>query len=229
MSRRRRTDTLSPRNAAQKELLNALENFQLTFAIGSAGTGKTFITTSYACELLKTEQIKRIVVTRPMVQAEEEVGMLPGDINEKFAPYFAPIREILDQHFANVDQMVKNRQIEIAPLAFMRGRTFNDCFVILDEAQNTTAKQMQLFLTRLGDYSRVCVTGDLDQVDLPDHVPSGLADAVQRHQNIPELKIVEFDPKDIVRSKLVKKIVANYSKKPRIEPGLSGITDERIA
>lgn len=208
MSRRRRTDTLSPRNPAQSELLNSLENFQLTFAAGSAGTGKTYIATSYACELLKTESIRQIIVTRPMVEAEEKIGFLPGDVNEKFAPYFAPIREILDRHFPNVDQMVKNRQIEIAPIAFMRGRTFNDAFVLFDEAQNTTPKQMKLFLSRLGDYARVCVTGDLDQKDIDGL--SGLEDAMERHANIPEVRIVRFEDKDVVRSKLVRKILANY-------------------
>ena len=208
MSRRRRSDELTPRNASQKDLLVGLQNFQLTFAIGPAGTGKTYVSVTHACELLKAEEIKKIVVTRPMVEAEEHIGFLPGDANEKFAPYFAPIREIMDQHFPNVDQMVKNKQIEIAPFAFMRGRTFNDAFVLLDEAQNTTPKQMKLFLTRLGDYARVCVSGDLDQVDIEG--PSGLLDAIERHQNIPEVKIVEFDESDIVRSKLVKKIIANY-------------------
>jgi phosphate starvation-inducible PhoH-like protein len=208
MSRRRRTDSLSPRNTAQKELLSALENFQLTFAIGPAGTGKTYVATTVACELLKTEQIKKIVVTRPMVSAEEDIGFLPGDVTEKFAPFFAPIREIMDQHFPNVDQMVKNKQIEIAPFAFMRGRTFNDAFVLFDEAQNTTPRQMKLFLTRLGDYARVCVSGDLDQMDIDGL--SGLEDALERHRNISEVKIIEFDESDIVRSKLVKKIIANY-------------------
>lgn len=208
MSRRRKSDTLTPRNPSQKELLNSLQNFQLTFAIGPAGTGKTFLTVSHACELLKTQEIRKIVVTRPMVEAEEHIGFLPGDVIEKFAPYFAPIREIMDMHFPNVDQMVRNGQIEIAPFAFMRGRTFNDAFVLLDEAQNTTPKQMKLFLTRLGDYAQVCVSGDLDQVDIEG--PSGLLDAVERHRNIPEVKIVEFDESDVVRSKLVKKILANY-------------------
>jgi phosphate starvation-inducible protein PhoH and related proteins len=208
MSKRRRSDELTPRNASQKELLVGLENFQLTFAIGPAGTGKTYVSVTHACLLLKAGVINKIVVTRPMVEAEEHIGFLPGDANEKFAPYFAPIREIMDQHFPNVDQMVRNKQIEIAPFAFMRGRTFNDAFVLLDEAQNTTPKQMKLFLTRLGDYSRVCVSGDLDQVDI--EAPSGLLDAVERHANIPEVKIVEFDEADIVRSKLVKKIIANY-------------------
>lgn len=208
MSKRRRSDELTPRNASQKELLVGLENFQLTFAIGPAGTGKTFLSVSHACELLKTEQIRKIVVTRPMVEAEEHIGFLPGDASEKFAPYFAPIREIMDLYFPNVDQMVRNKQIEIAPFAFMRGRTFNDAFVLLDEAQNTTPKQMKLFLTRLGDYARVCVSGDLDQIDIDG--PSGLLDAVERHSNIPEVKIVEFDENDVVRSKLVKKILSNY-------------------
>ena len=208
MSRRRKTDSVSPRNPAQKDLLSALENFQLTFAVGPAGTGKTYIATCVACELLKTEQIKKIVVTRPMVSAEEDIGFLPGDVNEKFAPFFAPIREIMDQHFPNVDQMVKNKQIEIAPFAFMRGRTFNDAFVLFDEAQNTTPRQMKLFLTRLGDYARVCVSGDLDQMDIDGM--SGLEDALERHRDIPEVKVVWFDEADIVRSKLVKKIIANY-------------------
>lgn len=208
MSRRRRTDPLSPRNSAQAEQLNGLENFQVTIAAGSAGTGKTYLAVSYAAMLLKTEQIRQIIVTRPMVEAEEKVGMLPGDIDEKFAPYFAPVREILDRHFPNVDQMVRNKQIEIAPLAFMRGRTFNDAFVLFDEAQNCTPSQMKLFLTRLGDYARVCITGDLDQKDIQGI--SGLEDALERHANIQEIKIVRYEDHHSVRSKLVRKFLANY-------------------
>jgi phosphate starvation-inducible PhoH-like protein len=208
--RRKKLPPLEAQTFKQQQLLNHLESKQLTFSIGPAGTGKSFVATRFACELLEDRDIEKIIVTRPMVFAEEDIGHLPGTTDEKFAPYFAPIREIMEHHLgsSHVENLIKNKKIEIAPIGFLRGHTFRDCFVLFDEAQNTTPKQMKLFLTRIGEGSRICVDGDTDQMDIEG--PSGLNDAVRRFQNLDEVGVTKFSIEDNVRSGLAKKILYGY-------------------
>lgn len=201
---------LIPRTENQAILIALLENQPLIMALGPAGTGKTYLAVAHAVNLLCVGLVERIVVTRPMVPAEEDPGALPGDINDKFAPYFAPVVAILDQLLGKklVRQLVGEGVIEIAPLAFLRGHTFSKCVVILDEAQNTTPRQMKLFLSRVGEKCQLLLTGDLDQKDIPGQ--SGLEDAVDRLAGLRELGLVEFTEDDIVRSALCKKIMKRY-------------------
>jgi len=208
--RQRRAPPLKPRNARQADLLSLLSTRQLTFATGPAGTGKSYCATRFACSLFDTRQIDKIVVTRPMVTSEEDPGFLPGTLGEKYAPYFAPIREILEEDLGRgqIEYFIKSGQIEIAPLAFLRGHTFKNCFVLFDECQNTTKSQMKLFLTRIGEGARLCLMGDTEQVDEPHFC--GLEDAVDRFGRLPETGLVEFLDEDIVRSPLVRKIVSGY-------------------
>lgn len=198
------------RTPQQSNLIHSLTHRDLTFTVGPAGTGKTFVTTAFACDLLKANKIRKIVVTRPMVSSEEEIGFLPGTVDEKFAPYFAPVREIMVELLgkSHVENLLRNGRIEMAPIAFLRGHTFKDAFVIFDEAQNTTPKQMQLFLSRIGEGAKVCVDGDLDQKDLLGL--SGLEDAIRRFQSLPEVDVVSFSHDDIVRSGLARKITQGY-------------------
>jgi len=212
MAKKKKPDPVCARNEQQKQLINALRQFALTFAVGPAGVGKTYIAAKVACELFDEKEIDRIIVTRPVVEAEEHLGYLPGTLEDKFAPYFAPIKDILREHFGApaFDRMLKSGQIEIAPLAYMRGRTFNRAMVLLDEAQNTTIGQMKLFLTRLGEFTRACVSGDPSQKDIK--TPSGLTDALRRVGNIDEVRTVGFSTEDVVRSTLVQKIVKSYEK-----------------
>lgn len=201
---------LRARNEAQQTLLQHLSSRQLTFALGPAGTGKTYGATRFACELLEDREIEKILITRPMVSAEEDIGFLPGKVEDKFAPYFAPIREIMNDHLgtSHVQNLIKNRKIEIAPIGFLRGHTFKNCFVLFDEAQNTTPNQMRLFLSRIGDNSHVCVDGDLAQCDIQGD--SGLKDAIRRFEKLPEVGVARFTTDDIVRSGLAKKILEGY-------------------
>lgn len=203
---------LEPRNERQAQLLSNLEAHDLNFALGPAGTGKTYCTTRFACELFEDHKIDKIIVTRPMVTTEEDPGFLPGDISEKYAPYFAPVREILEEHLGRgpVEYFLKSGQIEIAPLAYLRGHTFKNCFVIFDECQNTTVAQMKMFLTRIGEGARVCLAGDAEQVDDPKF--TGLADADRRLRQEPEVGSVTFLDEDVTRSRLARKIVAAYRK-----------------
>lgn len=197
---------------AQSNYLQLMESHQLVFGIGPAGVGKSYVAVKYACKLLEERRIRHIVVTRPVVEAEEKLGALPGEIGDKFAPYFAPVREIMNGHFgaSNVEGMIKSGRIVTAPLAYMRGRTFKSSFVLLDEAQNVTPKQMLLFLTRIGDNSTVVVDGDLDQMDIPG--PSGLRDALTRLNGMEYMAVQHFTDDDIVRSALVREIVKRYRK-----------------
>jgi phosphate starvation-inducible PhoH-like protein len=188
----------------------AIEGNQLTFGVGPAGTGKTYICTRIGAQLLKDKKIKRLIVTRPAVEAGGGLGFLPGTIQEKFAPYFAPFRAVLDEVFgpSQVDYLIKNGDIEIQPLEYIRGLTFDNCFVILDEAQNTTPGQMKLFLSRIGEYSNVVVNGDVSQQDIEGL--SGLTDAMDRLEGLKSVEICEFTEDDIVRSGLCKEIVKRY-------------------
>jgi len=205
---------VTPRNVAQKLYLQAMQDFDITIAIGPAGTGKTFLAVAAAAAALQDKQIKRIVLCRPAVEAGERLGFLPGDIAEKVNPYLRPLYDSLYDiiGYDKVDKLMEKNIIEIAPLAFMRGRTLNDSFIILDEAQNTTPEQMKMFLTRLGFSSKAVVTGDVTQVDLPEGKKSGLREARAILTNVEGIKFFEFGERDVVRHPLVAKIVVAYDR-----------------
>jgi len=205
---------VTPRNVAQKLYLQAMQDFDITVSIGPAGTGKTFLAVAAAAAAMTEKSIKRIVLCRPAVEAGERLGFLPGDIAEKVNPYLRPLYDSLYDiiGYEKVDKLMERGVIEIAPLAFMRGRTLNDSFIILDEAQNTTPEQMKMFLTRLGFGSKAVVTGDVTQVDLPEGKKSGLREARQILRNVEGIKFFEFGDKDVVRHPLVQKIVVAYDK-----------------
>jgi phosphate starvation-inducible PhoH-like protein len=203
---------VTPRNVAQKMYLQAIIDFDITFAIGPAGTGKTYLAVAAAAAQLNDKAIKRIILCRPAVEAGERLGFLPGDIAEKVNPYLRPLYDSLYDiiGFEKVEKLMERSIIEIAPLAFMRGRTLNDAFIILDEAQNTTPEQMKMFLTRLGFGSKCVVTGDVTQIDLPEGKKSGLKVARTILQNVEDIKFFDFTHKDVVRHPLVSKIVNAY-------------------
>lgn len=210
-------EPLKPKTENQKRYMNAIRSFQLVFGTGPAGTGKTYICGALAAEMILNDHtIEKIIITRPAVEAGEKLGFLPGDENEKYAPYLTPFREVLNERLGKtrVDYMLKMEQLEPAPLAYMRGRTFKNAVVILDEAQNATVEQMKMFLTRIGENCKVVVNGDVMQKDIPGI--SGLADAVKRLSWIPSVKVIEFDRSDIVRSGIVQDIVQSYES-PMIE------------
>lgn len=198
----------------QKEYIRALDNYDLVFGIGPAGTGKTYIAVAHAVKMLKDGKIKKIILTRPAVEAGESLGFLPGDLKEKVDPYLRPLYDALYEFlgFETVEGLIEKNVIEIAPLAYMRGRTLENAYVILDEAQNTTAKQMKMFLTRLGFNSKMVVTGDISQIDLPKGIQSGLVDATRLLGGINEISIIEFEKVDVVRHPIVAKILERYEK-----------------
>ena len=202
------------RSKNQQALVQSYEDNDLLFAIGPAGSGKTYTAIALAVRALKNKEVKRIVLSRPAVEAGEKLGFLPGDMKEKIDPYLQPLYDALQDMIpaAKLSEYMEKGTIQIAPLAFMRGRTLSDAVVILDEAQNTTVPQLKMFLTRLGIGGKMIVTGDLTQVDLPASQKSGLRDAIERFQDIKGLRIIEFDEKDIIRHPLVKHIVAAYGK-----------------
>lgn len=199
-----------PKTDSQKRYINAIKSHQLVFATGPAGTGKTWICAALAAQALESKQIDKIIITRPAVEAGEELGFLPGEMEEKFDPYLRPFRDVLDERLGKsfVEYMIKMGRIEAAPLAYMRGRTFKNAYVILDEGQNTTPTQMKMFLTRIGENCRVIVNGDLNQKDI--RGKSGLDDAIKRLGFIPSVRCVEFGKSDVVRSGLVQEIVEAY-------------------
>src|SRR4051812_30287228 len=205
---------VTPRNVAQKMYLQSIQDNDITFGIGPAGTGKTFLAVAAAAAALNDKQMKRIVLCRPAVEAGERLGFLPGDIAEKINPYLRPLYDSLYDiiGFEKVEKLMERSVIEIAPLAFMRGRTLNDAFIILDEAQNTTPEQMKMFLTRLGFGSKAVVTGDITQVDLPDGKKSGLREVRRILDGVDDLQFFDFSDKDVVRHPLVAKIVTAYDK-----------------
>jgi len=205
---------VTPRNLAQKLYLQAVQEFDIVFAIGPAGTGKTFLAVAAAAAALAEKSIKRIILCRPAVEAGERLGFLPGDIAEKVNPYLRPLYDSLYDiiGFEKVEKMMERSVIEIAPLAFMRGRTLNDSFIILDEAQNTTPEQMKMFLTRLGFGSKCVVTGDVTQVDLPTGKKSGLREVRNILSHVEGIKFFDFNERDVVRHPLVSKIVIAYDK-----------------
>jgi phosphate starvation-inducible protein PhoH and related proteins len=204
----------TPRNLAQKLYLQAMQENDIVFSIGPAGTGKTFLAVAAGAAALADKSMKRIILCRPAVEAGERLGFLPGDIAEKVNPYLRPLYDSLYDiiGFEKVEKMMERSAIEIAPLAFMRGRTLNDSFVILDEAQNTTPEQMKMFLTRLGFGSKCVVTGDVTQVDLPAGKKSGLRDARATLEGIEGILFFDFTDRDVVRHPLVSKIVVAYDR-----------------
>jgi phosphate starvation-inducible protein PhoH and related proteins len=206
---------IKARGLAQKKYVHAMRTNDLTFGIGPAGTGKTYLAMAVAVTALLSKTIRRIILTRPAVEAGERLGFLPGDLEEKVNPYLRPLYDALDDMMDadKTDGLLKRGQIEVAPLAFMRGRTLNDCFVILDEAQNATSEQMRMFLTRLGFHSRCVVTGDITQVDLPSGQRSGLAEARDLLKGTEGIAFCEFTEVDVVRHPLVQRIVVAYEKR----------------
>ncbi len=207
-----RPRSVEPRSQTQRKYLEAIERHPLTFGLGAAGSGKTYMAAAAAVRALRSGQARRLIVTRPVVEAGERLGFLPGDLQAKLDPYLRPIYDALFDilSFEDVGRLEEAGVIEIAPLAFMRGRTLSHAFVILDEAQNTTVSQMKMFLTRLGEGSRMVVTGDPSQSDLDRGQRSGLSDAVKRLRGFQGIAVVEFSPKDIVRHPLVEQIVRAY-------------------
>ncbi len=203
---------VAPKTVNQRKYIEAIQDKDLTFGIGPAGTGKSFLAVAVAVQALFAKQVSRIVLTRPAVEAGEKLGFLPGDLQDKVDPYLRPLYDALFDLVDNerVTKMLEKRIIEIAPLAFMRGRTLSDSFIILDEAQNTTGEQMKMFLTRIGFGSKVVVTGDITQIDLPRGQRSGLREAERVLQNIEEIEFVYFNDRDVVRHKLVQMIVKAY-------------------
>jgi phosphate starvation-inducible PhoH-like protein len=203
---------VSPKSLNQRRYLDAIEQMDIVFGIGPAGTGKTYLAMAQAVAYLTAKKVSRIILTRPAVEAGEKLGFLPGDLQEKVNPYLRPLYDALYDmlEIDRVERLFERGTIEIAPLAFMRGRTLNDAFVILDEAQNTTSEQMKMFLTRLGFGSKAVITGDITQVDLPMGRTSGLIEAMRVVDRIEGIGFVYFDERDVVRHKLVQEIVKAY-------------------
>ena len=203
---------VSPKGKNQQKYLEVISNKELVFGIGPAGTGKTYLAVAAAVNELITGKVEKVVVTRPAVEAGEKLGFLPGDLSQKVDPYLRPLYDALFQTlgFKETYKLIENNVIEIAPLAFMRGRTLNKSFIILDEGQNTTPEQMKMFLTRFGYGSKVIVTGDLTQIDLPKDITSGLIHALDILRELKDVGLVRFSSKDVARHSLVQKIVEAY-------------------
>jgi len=199
-------------NDRQLKYLKALSENTITFGIGVAGTGKTYLAVAMAVQMFLEKKVDSIILTRPVVEAGEKLGFLPGDIKEKIDPYLQPLYDALYDMlpFDSIERYITTRELQLAPLAFMRGRTLARAFVILDEAQNVTVPQMKMFLTRLGQGSRMAITGDLTQIDLPHTTPSGLIDAMEKLKHLKEIAIVKFESKDVVRHPLTRKIIDAY-------------------
>jgi phosphate starvation-inducible PhoH-like protein len=205
---------ITPKSVAQKNYIDAIRAHDMVFGIGPAGTGKTYLAMAMAVAALSKGEVDRIILTRPAVEAGESLGFLPGDLAEKVDPYLRPLYDALHDmmRFEKASRLMTQGIIEVAPLAFMRGRTLNDAFVILDEAQNTTTEQMKMFLTRIGFNSRAVITGDITQTDLPENKTSGLVEAKKILQNIDGIKFIFFTKTDVVRHQLVQKVVDAYEK-----------------
>ena len=210
---------IKPRSRKQVDYFNLVKKKSLVFCCGPAGTGKTYLAVALAVSMLKSGQVDKIILSRPAVEAGERLGFLPGDLKEKIDPYLRPLYDALNDmlSFSEVLKKIENGMIEIAPLAFMRGRTLSNAFIILDESQNTTAIQMKMFLTRLGDNSRMIVNGDLSQVDLPSGTKSGLRESINILRGIDDIGFIEFKEKDVVRNPLVSKIVSKYEEFERVQ------------
>lgn len=205
---------IRPKTLGQKSYIEAIQNNPITFGVGPAGTGKTYLAVAMAVKAFKAKEVARIVLTRPAVEAGEKLGFLPGDLQNKVDPYLRPLYDgLFDMMGAeNYQKLMEKGLIEVAPLAYMRGCTLDDSFIILDEAQNTSNEQMKMFLTRMGAGSKVVVTGDITQIDLPDSKKSGLVEAIRILKNIEGIAITRFTEKDVVRHKLVQDIIRAYDK-----------------
>jgi phosphate starvation-inducible PhoH-like protein len=212
---------ITPKTMAQKEYIDAIRAYDIVFSIGPAGTGKTYLAMATAVSALNAGEINRIILVRPAVEAGEKLGFLPGDLVEKVNPYLRPLYDALHDmiDFDQTSTWLHRGVIEVAPLAFMRGRTLNDCFVILDEAQNTTSEQMKMFLTRLGISSKAVITGDITQIDLPNGTRSGLIETIEILAKIEGLKFVYFTDKDVIRHRLVQDIIKAYERADRNKRG----------
>jgi len=210
--------TIKPKTLNQQKLVYSVKDNDLVFALGPAGTGKTYISVALAVKALKNKQVKKIIITRPAVEAGETLGFLPGDLKEKLDPYLRPIYDALYDMIPaeKLKYYMENNVIEIAPLAYMRGRTLNNAFILLDEAQNTTPMQIKMFLTRMGPNSKVIITGDTSQIDLPKKQKSGLIEAADILKDVEGIGFVELTGKDVIRHRIVKDIIAAYD---RIENG----------
>jgi phosphate starvation-inducible PhoH-like protein len=213
---------VQPRSANQKKYVEAIENHDMTFGLGPAGTGKTYLAVAMAVSALMAKKVSRIILVRPAVEAGERLGFLPGSLQEKVDPYLRPLYDalydLLDQE--KVDKLLERNVIEVAPLAFMRGRTLNDAFIIMDEAQNTTMEQMKMFVTRLGNNSKAVITGDLTQTDLPNPKKSGLLEALHVLDGVEGIKFCHFEDVDVVRHHLVQRIVRAYDSYGRAQQQL---------
>jgi len=210
--------TVQPRSINQRRYVEAIEQNDMVFGVGPAGTGKTYLAVAMAVSAMNAKKVSRIVLVRPAVEAGEKLGFLPGSLQEKVDPYLRPLYDalydLLDPE--KVDKMLERNVIEVAPLAFMRGRTLNDAFIIMDEAQNTTIEQMKMFLTRMGNNAKVVVTGDITQIDLPNPRKSGLVDAINVLEGVEGIRFCHFEDSDVVRHALVQRIVRAYeSAKPQ--------------
>ena len=216
-----RRKVIKTRNPNQAQYIDNLQTYNVNFGVGPAGTGKTYLAVAAAVDALEREQVRRIVLTRPAVEAGERLGFLPGDLSQKVDPYLRPLYDALYEMlgFEAVERLIEKNVIEIAPLAFMRGRTLNEAFIILDEAQNTTVEQMKMFLTRLGFGSSAVITGDITQCDLPRHQKSGLRDVLEVLEGVDGIGFTFFQAKDVVRHPLVQKIVRAYDRADRLRKG----------
>nr|WP_220802690.1 PhoH family protein [Pseudomonas sp. NCCP-436] len=224
VSLRTRKGVIKPRGANQQRYVKAILDNDINFGIGPAGTGKTYLAVACAVDALEREQVRRILLVRPAVEAGEKLGFLPGDLAQKIDPYLRPLYDALYEMlgFDHVAKLIEKQVIEVAPLAYMRGRTLNNSFIILDESQNTTVEQMKMFLTRIGFGSTAVITGDITQVDLPRGTRSGLAHVIEVLREVPGISFTHFKPKDVVRHPLVQRIVEAYERHDGQQQNSSG-------
>jgi phosphate starvation-inducible PhoH-like protein len=221
--------TVKPRNGNQQSYVQSIITNDISFGVGVAGTGKTYLAVACAVEALERQEVRRILLTRPAVEAGEKLGFLPGDLSQKIDPYLRPLYDALFEMlgFERVEKLIERNVIEIAPLAYMRGRTLNDAFIILDESQNTTIEQMKMFLTRIGFNSRAVITGDITQIDLPKHQKSGLRQAIEVLQDVQGISFNFFQAKDVVRHPVVARVVEAYESYEQKENRLNQQKDKQ--